>query len=50
MDAYEELSYYIRHMDARHKNIDAIFEMLGHIDVANLAPRIKEETYMCLLP
>jgi len=45
-DAYDELSYYIRHEDPRHENIDAMFETLGHIDVANLAPRIRGETYM----
>jgi len=45
-DAYEELSYYIRHVDPRHQNIDAMFNVLGYIDVANIAPRIKGETYM----
>ena len=45
-NAYDELSYYIRNMDPRHQRIDAMFEMLGYIDVANLAPRIKGETYM----
>lgn len=45
-NAYEELSYYVRNMDPRHKNIDKMFEMLGYIDVSNLAPRIKGETYM----
>ena len=44
--AYDELSYYIRSKDPRHKNIDKIFNMLGYIDVSNLAPRIKAETYM----
>jgi len=47
-DAYEELSYYIRFVDPRHKNIDRMFETLGYIDVSNLAPRIKAETYMFL--
>ena len=47
-EAYEELNYYIRFKDARHKNIDNIFKTLGYIDVSNLAPRIKGETYMFL--
>jgi len=46
--AYEELSYYIREMDPRHQNIGRMFELLGYIDVSNLAPRIKGETYMFL--
>jgi len=45
-DAYEELSYYIRNTDPRQRRMDAMFETLGYIDVANLAPRIKGETYM----
>ena len=45
-DAYDELSYYIRNLDARHQRIDEMFEMLGYIDVANLAPRIQGEAYM----
>jgi len=44
--AYDELSYYIRGIDPRQKSMDKMFEMLGYIDVANLAPRIKGETYM----
>jgi len=44
--AYEELSYYIRNLDPRHQRVDEMFEMLGYIDVANLATRIKGETYM----
>jgi len=46
--AYEELNYYIRSMDPRHKNIERMFEMLGYIDVSNLAPRIMGESYMFL--
>ena len=46
--AYEEIAYYIRFRDPRHLNIDKMFEMLGYIDVSNLAPRIKGETYMFL--
>ena len=45
-DAYDELAYYIRSLDPRHQRMDAMFEMLGYIDVANLASRIKGETYM----
>jgi len=50
-DAYEELSYYIRNMDPRQEKMDEMFETLGYIDIANLAPRIKGETYMfiCLM-
>ncbi|MCL2841026.1 MAG: acetylxylan esterase [Defluviitaleaceae bacterium] len=44
--AYEELSYYIRNKDPRQQNMDEMFETLGYIDVSNLAPRIKGETYM----
>lgn len=47
-NAYDELSYYIRNIDPRHQQIDEMFERLGYIDVANLAPRIKGETYMFL--
>ena len=46
--AYEELSYFIRHQDPRQKNLDQMFETLSYIDVSNLAPRIKGETYMFL--
>jgi len=45
-NAYDELSYYLRFRDPRHQNIDRMFEMLSYIDVSNLAPRIKGETYM----
>ena len=47
-NAYDELSYYIRNLDPRHEHIDEMFETLGYIDVANLALRIKGETYMFL--
>jgi len=46
--AYEELAYYVRSLDPRHRNIERMFEMLGYIDVSNLAPRIRGETYMFL--
>ena len=45
-NAYEELSYYLRNHDPRHSNIEQMFNTLGYIDVANLAPRIKSDTYM----
>jgi len=45
-DAYEELLYYIKRVDPRQQNINKMFETLGYIDVSNLAPRIKGETYM----
>ena len=44
--AYDELSYYIKHRDPRQQHMDAMFEKLGYIDIKNLAPRIKGETYM----
>ncbi|MCL2571241.1 MAG: acetylxylan esterase [Defluviitaleaceae bacterium] len=44
--AYEELTYYIKGKDPRQQRMDEMFEMLGYIDVSNLAPRIKGETYM----
>ena len=47
-DAYDELGCYVRFLDPRHKGMDRMFEMLGYIDVSNLAPRIKGETYMFL--
>ncbi|MCL2378656.1 MAG: acetylxylan esterase [Defluviitaleaceae bacterium] len=45
-DAYDELSYYIRRVDPRQQKMNEMFETLGYIDVSNLAPRIKGETYM----
>jgi len=47
-DAYEELSYYIRGKDPRHQRINEMAMRLGYIDVANLAPKIKGESYMLL--
>jgi len=47
-NAYEEISYYIRNIDPRHQHIDAMFNTLGYIDVANLAPKIVGETYMLI--
>jgi len=44
--AYEELAQYLRNLDPRHQRVDEMFEMLGYIDVGNLAPRIQGETYM----
>jgi cephalosporin-C deacetylase len=45
-NAYEGIEDFIRRMDPRHENIDKMFETLGYIDISNLAPRIKAETYM----
>jgi len=44
--AYEELSYYVRNLNPRHEDFEGLLETLGYIDVSNLAPRIKSETYM----
>lgn len=44
--AYEEISYYLRQRDPNHKNIKAMFEKLGYIDVQHFADRIKAETLM----
>lgn len=41
--AYEELRTYFRHFDPNHDQEDQIFEMLGYIDIHNLAPRIKSK-------
>jgi len=46
--AYDELAYYVKNRDPRHQRLDAMFERLGYIDIANLAPRIKGELYMFL--
>jgi cephalosporin-C deacetylase len=47
-DAYDELAKFIRHLDPRHQRIDEMFETLGYIDICNLTPRIKGESYMFL--
>jgi len=44
--AYDEMSYYLRYKDPRHERIDQMFYKLGYIDIKNLMPRIKGETYM----
>jgi len=44
--AYEELAYFIRNLEPRHIQFESMLETLGYIDVSNLAPRIKGETYM----
>jgi cephalosporin-C deacetylase len=41
--AYKELKDYFRFFDPTHKNEDKVFEMLGYIDIQNLASRIKAE-------
>jgi cephalosporin-C deacetylase len=40
-DAYKELQEYFRFFDPNHENENKIFEMLGYVDIQNLAPRIK---------
>jgi cephalosporin-C deacetylase len=42
-DAYSELKEFFRHFDPRHLKEDAIFEMLGYVDIQHLARRIKAE-------
>lgn len=44
-DAYVELRDYFRLFDPRHEKEEAIFEMLGYVDIQNLAPRIRGEVY-----
>ncbi len=44
--AYAELRNFFRHHDPRHEREDAIFEKLGYIDIANLAPRVKSKVMM----
>ncbi|MCL2014775.1 MAG: acetylxylan esterase [Defluviitaleaceae bacterium] len=44
--AYDELSYYIRNRDPRQQKMTEMFNRLGYIDVSNLTPKIKGETYM----
>lgn len=40
-DAYSELKEYFRRFDPRHENEARVFELLGYVDIQNLAPRIK---------
>ena len=42
-DAYAELKEYFRHFDPNHEKEDQIFEMLGYIDIHNLAGRIESD-------
>lgn len=42
-DAYRELQEYFRFADPTHKLEDRIFEMLGYIDIQNLAPRVRAD-------
>jgi cephalosporin-C deacetylase len=42
-DAYRELQEYFRNFDPIHVREDAIFEMLGYIDIQYLAPRIQAD-------
>lgn len=41
--AYKELKEYFRFFDPTHENEDKVFEMLGYIDIQNLAPRLKAD-------
>lgn len=40
-DAYKELQEYFRLFDPTHENESKVFEMLGYIDIQNLAPHIR---------
>ena len=42
-DAYFELQEFFRFFDPLHRNENRIFEMLGYIDIQNLAPRIQAD-------
>ena len=42
-DAYSELQEFFRFFDPLHRNENRIFEMLGYIDIQNLAPRIQAD-------
>ena len=44
--AYVEMREFFRRHDPRHEREDAIFEKLGYIDIANLAPRVKAKVMM----
>lgn len=46
LDAYAELKEYFRHFDPRHEREDAIFGLLGYIDLQFLAPRIRADLTM----
>lgn len=46
VDAYRELREYFRFHDPRHEREDAVFERLGYVDVANLAPRVRADVLM----
>jgi len=40
-DAYAELKEFFRHVDPQHFREDKVFEMLGYVDIQNLASKIK---------
>jgi cephalosporin-C deacetylase len=42
-DAYVELRDYFRRFDPQHLREDKVFEMLGYVDIQNLASRIRAE-------
>lgn len=41
--AYQELKEYFRFFDPNHQHEDEVFEMLGYVDIQNLACRVKAE-------
>jgi len=45
-DAYGELRQHLRRFDPTHERFDGMFERLGYIDVAHLAPRIRADVLM----
>lgn len=47
-DAYAELKTFFRHFDPLHQREEEIFTRLGYIDVKNLAPRIRAESFLGL--
>ena len=44
--AYNSINEYFRRYDSEHKREDEIFNLLGYIDIHNLAPRIKGKMLM----
>lgn len=44
--AFAEIKDYFRLFDPRHEREDEIFNVLGYIDIQNLAPRIKAQVLM----
>ena len=46
LDAYRDMRQYFRRFDPRHENEDRFFELLGYIDLKNIAHRIKGKVIM----